>query len=79
MCGYDFREASVNQPEVIRYDLNGTYSTEIFVREMDKRYAELDPTKPLFTYLSFQSVHGPRQAPKVWLHLFHAKNTTKIL
>ena len=38
---------------VIRYDLNGTYSSEIFVREMDKRYAELDPSTPLFTFNQF--------------------------
>ena len=26
MCGYDFREAEKDKPEIIRYDYNGTYS-----------------------------------------------------
>ena len=58
MCGYDFREAYAQQPEVIRYDLNDTYSTGIFTTGLHKRLSVLDPKVPLFTFLSFQSGNG---------------------
>lgn len=70
MCGYDFREAYANKPEVIRYDLNDTYSTGIFTTGLHDRLSVLDPKVPLFTYLSFQSVHSPLQAPKGFIDIY---------
>ena len=61
MCGYDFREATAGQPEVIRWDLNNTYSTGVFADELEKRLKKMDPSEPSFTYLSFQAVHSPLQ------------------
>ena len=26
MCGYDFREARANSPDIVRFDFNGSYS-----------------------------------------------------
>ena len=61
MCGYDFREATAGQPEVIRWDLNNTYSTGVFADELEKRLSKMNPSEPSFTYLSFQAVHSPLQ------------------
>ena len=69
MCGYDFREA-YNSSETVRFDLNGTYSTDAFVTALDKRLENRTSKNPLFTYLSFQAVHGPIQTKPQFDHIY---------
>ena len=77
-CGYDFREAYANQTEVIRWDLAEKYSNDIFYDGIKDRLANSDPEKPLFTYLSYQAVHTPIQAPQKWIDMYaNVQNTMR--
>lgn len=80
MCGYDFREAyapEANKPEVIRYDMNDTYSTGAFAANLHERLSISDPNVPLFTYLSFQAVHSPLQAPRKYIDIYRNMKNRK--
>jgi arylsulfatase A-like enzyme len=80
MCGYDFREAyspAQRKPEVIRYDLNDTYSSGAFAENLHSRLEILDPEVPLFTYVSFQAVHSPLQAPQKYIDIYRNMKNRK--
>jgi len=57
-----------NVTKITTYYLIG--STDIFAAELRKRLESLDPNIPSFTYLSFQAVHSPLQAPAKYIDLY---------
>ena len=61
--------------EVIRWDLNGTYTNDIIAEGVKKSLTNKDTTKPTFTFLSLQAVHSPLQAPEKYIEMYrHIKD-----
>ena len=62
-------------------DQRGIYSSDMFsneaIKEID-RAAMMTPTKPLFLYLAYTTVHTPVQVPKKYMHMnsHYVKGTT---
>ncbi|XP_078589520.1 arylsulfatase B-like [Branchiostoma floridae x Branchiostoma japonicum] len=48
-------------------DENGTYSTHLFAKKASEMILKHKRSQPMFLYLSFQAVHGPRQVPETYL------------
>nr|KAG5702849.1 hypothetical protein BaRGS_001931 [Batillaria attramentaria] len=46
---------------------NGTYSTHLFTRQAVNIVKNHPPSKPLFLYLAYQSVHAPLQVPDAYM------------
>ncbi|KAK7491343.1 hypothetical protein BaRGS_00017444 [Batillaria attramentaria] len=46
---------------------NGTYSTHLFTRQAVNIVKNHSPSKPLFLYLAYQSVHGPLEVPDIYM------------
>ena len=61
--------------EVIRWDLNGTYTNDIIAEGVKKSLNNKDPMKPTLTFLSLQAVHSPLQAPENYIEMYrHIKD-----
>ena len=57
LCGYDLHEAERNEPGKPRFDLNGTYSSDAFLQNLEQRLQHWSATaqnSPLFTFLSLK-------------------------
>ena len=73
-CWLGLKEIPVKE-EVIRWDLNGTYTNDIIAEGVKKSLNNRDPMKPTFTFLSLQAVHSPLQAPEKYIEMYrHIKD-----
>ena len=64
-----------DKEEVIRWDLNGTYTNDIIAQGLKDSLAIKDASKPTFTFLSLQAVHSPLQAPEKYIEMYrHIKD-----
>ena len=63
------------QEEVIRWDLNGTYTNDILAHGVKESLENKVTSKPTFTFLSLQAVHSPLQAPEKYIEMYrHIKD-----
>ena len=63
------------QEEVIRWDLNGTYTNDILAQGVKDSLENRVTSKSTFTFLSLQAVHSPLQAPEEYIEMYrHIKD-----
>ncbi|XP_070578823.1 arylsulfatase B-like [Ptychodera flava] len=60
----------LREDKVPDWKRNGTYSSYVFTEKAEEYIAKHDKTKPMYMYLSFQSVHGPIQVPQRYLDMY---------
>ena len=63
--GYDLRDN-----ENVTHEGQGEYSAELFSRKAVEIIHQASDKKPLFLYLSFQSIHKPIQVPDKYARLY---------
>ncbi|CAJ1070448.1 arylsulfatase B-like [Xyrichtys novacula] len=61
-CALDLRDG-----EEVASNYTGVYSTHLFSQKAIEMVAQRAPAKPLFLFMSFQSVHSPLQVPERYL------------
>ena len=69
---YDFHDIRYGE-ETDTDVYKGQYSTHLFIRraqEIAMKHVEMNSEKPLFTYLAYQAVHGPLQAPQSYIEQY---------
>ena len=54
---------------------NGTYDSNIYMKDLTSIFDTHDTSSPFFLYLALHNVHEPLQAPQEWLHLYPENST----
>jgi arylsulfatase A-like enzyme len=61
----------------VELSANNHYSTHILTAEAERLIDAHDPSEPFFLYLAYQAVHGPDQAPLMYVEPFAAVKDEK--
>ena len=70
--GYDFRDG-----DEVNFEVNGTYSTELFQQRAIDIIENHPEDEPLFLYVPFQSVHDPIEVPDEYVDNFEYVDNEK--
>ena len=70
--GYDFRDG-----DEVNFEVNGTYSTELFQQRAIDIIENHPEEEPLFLYVPFQSVHDPIEVPDEYFDNFEYVDNEK--